>query len=190
MSFLAKLYWRYRLWRTARFLDKRLRRECGVSCLEVLPKKLTLTRYNVANNLFWDGEAYFPFWRGKVRVSVCSDDGERPSAQQLQLLRTMLCHEGSIRPGVEAALLKYYQTSVYNPLSTRRMYEELFRVSLPEVNTPAQMQKLLPGGPSVCIGIVGDASQARFELHFHCLWDEEHGVTVHIEDWKVRRLSV
>ena len=100
-----------------------------------------------------------------------------------------MCHDDFIRPDVEAAVLHYYRTSVYNPISTRKSYEEVFHFTLPEVNTPAEIERLLLCGPSITIGIVRDTTHTPFDLHFGCLWDEEHGVTVEIEDWKIIRVG-
>jgi hypothetical protein len=196
LTLINKIIARFKILRTRLLLENRIGRGIKIVNLEVVPGVLTLTSYNPDKkqtftfngiqhevyNSIWEGEAYFPFWQGKIDVSLMGD--MRPSVNQLAMLQSILNYKNTIRSEIEQELLQYYQTTIYDPIETRKQIEEIFHVSLPKINTFKELQKIIYD-PRLYLNNNEENDTVSFKLHFGCLWDEEHGVTVEINDWKL-----
>ncbi len=127
----------------------------------------------------WDGEAYFPFWKAVLSVSL-SVGGTRPTDYQLRCLREMTKPHPCIRPQVEAALFEYYQKEVYSKAFNSHRDPPLRRVS-----SPSQMRNML-SSPKIGVDDKSDDDIFRFTLTFDCDWNECGGIIVTVEDWELR----
>lgn len=190
------MYWKWRADRIRKQLERQLRNTSEV--VEIQIGKLTLTSFNPGKkqtafvndreiNFYrstWDGEAYFPFWGGKLQVYV-SAGSPRPSQHQLDVVRAMLIYPECVRPEVETAIFDYYRSRVY-----REGAEDVSGNPLPKPTEHKRIRKILHGPTVHPDSFCEEGDPVSFTLHFGCDWDEEHGIGVNIENWKITGIGV
>ena len=130
----------------------------------------------------WDGEAYFPFWKAVLSVSL-SVGGTRPTDYQLRCLREIVRPHPFLRPQVDAVLFEYYQKVVCSKTLDSNRDPPLRRIS-----NAGQMCKIV-SSPSIAVGDKFDDDVLRFTLTFGCDWDEWGEVIVTVEDWELRPIE-
>jgi hypothetical protein len=165
--------------------------ECEV--VEIQVGELILTSFNPSkkqtgavngqrfefDHSLWDSEAYFPFWGAKLRLSL-SAGASRPQQHQLDGVQSILNHRTCIRSEVESAIFEYYRSRVYHEGA-----KDLDGKSLPNPADYKRIRKLLHGPTIHPESVREEGDPVSFTLHFGCDWDEEHGLGVTIENWKI-----
>jgi hypothetical protein len=127
----------------------------------------------------WDGEAYFPFWKNVLPVSL-TVGATRPTDYQLRCLRELVKPHPCIRPRVDAALFECYQKETNSRTSDSNQDAPLRRISRPH-----KMRKLV-STPRISIDDKFDDHVLRFTLTFDCDWAECGEVIVTVENWELR----
>jgi len=195
-KYLQHLYARWWLRRVRKQLDAVLRSKCDVVEIEV--GNLTLTSFDPEKkrlasvngeeveffHSFWDGKAYFPFWGGKLHISL-SVDGPRPQPHELDTVRSILDYPTSIRAAVESSLFDYYRSNIYH-----QQARDDEGKPLPEPSDHKRIRAML-AGPTVHLDeFREEAGPLTFTLEYACDWDDEHGVSVEVHDWKVASVGI
>jgi len=193
-EFLQRLFGPPDLDRTRDQLEARLRRQSEV--VEISVGELTLTSFNPGKkrsggfngqlefyHSIWDGEVFFRFWGDQLQISA-SAAAPRLESQQLHTIKSILDYPNSIRSQVEAALVEFYRSQVYADGET-----DLDGKPLPKPNDKNAVRRLFHG-PTIHLESSAEENRTMcFKLHFGCDWDEEHGVDVQIENWKVQNVG-
>jgi len=193
---LLTMYWKWRVGRFRNQLERQLRNSSEV--VEIQVGALTLTSFNpgkkrtglvndrevIFNFSTWDGEAFFPFWGDKLQLCL-SAGSSRPSQHQLDVVQALLTYPEFIRPDVETAIFDFYRTRVYHEGAN-----DLRGNPLPKPTEHQWIRKIIHGPAVLIDSRCEEGNSVCFKLHFGCDWDEEHGMGVNIEDWRITEIEI
>ena len=136
---------------------------------------------------WWSGELPFPMWGGNtLRTYVYVEDWEhRPTSVQKAILDDVLNRNADFRPTFATALLAHYKKHEWG-----YRWRDFLHAMLQPVGLGLQPKHMwsLVGTPGVWVPHIESAGWngvTKFELRFECDWDEEHGLSVEIDDWQI-----
>jgi hypothetical protein len=140
---------------------------------------------------WWSKELPCAFWGGEsLQIHIDVEDWEPGlTSAQVSIPDAMLKHQVDFRPEFEAALFNHYKKEIYgyatyySPERGEYGAEEI----TPPIKQSSEIWSLITG-PNVWIKYVADNEWdncTRFVLSFGCQWDDEHGLSIELSDWKI-----
>lgn len=139
---------------------------------------------------WYEGSVAYRFWGGlSLKTYIDFEEGNLPSERQLRVFRSLIERGSDFRPVVRDQLYRWYQSDVYLSMTKYSPERGLYGAEeiTPRIDSSDEMWRMIQG-PSVWIPgayVEVPSCEVWFKLTFECCWDEEHGLGVHVQDWKI-----
>ena len=143
--------------------SRRLTLKCG-------DYELNKRQYGIAHGT-WNGYAYLPFLQTRCMIKVIVNAPD-PTPDQLAMLESIVTETQDFSETLSESIVHHYYSKVA-PNQKR-----------PNRTTGDVMSKL-SRRPEIVLGDELSPTPDRFVIRYGCQWDDEHGLSVVVKDWRI-----